>query len=211
MKLKIIGIGIILLISILATGCVGEPKDSLNPLGKDISEFETGAMDNIPRGDGLLWYSTWTNFCGAGFSNETLTSEADLIFYGTVTEVRPSVWSTSDGNTPAVLYSESAIVGKGGYGNETCFYEVDKVSVPGLDEYIYTDVVFEVNDWVKGPQTKDVTIQVQGGQVDQFVMPESYYPDAWDLKVGDKYLVYAKNWGTENYTIVFPGLFVVNE
>ncbi|WNY25885.1 hypothetical protein [Methanolapillus millepedarum] len=212
MKNQFITLLIIVLSVIFISGCL-ESKDPINPLGKNISEFQTSVC-NIPSGEDLLFYRIYQSENdskpGIIHSNETLMSNADLVFYGTVKEVRPSVWTTPDGKTPSQVLNASPELGVRTIGDENCVRNYRFVSVPGTNESIYTSVIFEADDWVKGPTMDEVVIEIQGGQVDRYVMLGSYV-NPWDLKPGDKYLVYANFWDGNRSLIMPNGLFVVED
>ncbi|MDR2943954.1 MAG: hypothetical protein LBU81_02555 [Methanosarcinales archaeon] len=178
---------------------------SLNPLNKNITPYVSSGYANIPRNDDLIWYHPWTNASRAGYSYSSLMNECDAAFYGTVQEVQPSVWSTSSGKEPFSLSITQP--GKGGFGDETGFYEYNSIRVSGLDEIIYTNVVFNVDSWIKKPENvsgNDFVVEVEGGQVGKYVMVGTFYPSVWDLKEGDSYLIYVKY-----QNVMHPGLFVV--
>ena len=178
---------------------------SINPLNKNIEPFQSSFPINAPYGHEIILYNTWSNTSRAGYSNETLLPESDFAFYGTLKSVNPSVWSTFDQNPPSLLSDDYIGENIFGFENGTQI-KYNSVSIPGCDDYIYTTVVFEVNDIIKGGNTTEVTVTILSGQVDNYISAESSYPTIWDLEVGQQYLVY-----TKNNEIMHPGLFVVIE
>ncbi|WNY22965.1 hypothetical protein MmiHf6_02590 [Methanimicrococcus hongohii] len=222
MKQKLIII--IFLISVFFTGCLTLDNqssnfsdtvenlnhtlkhDSLNPLDKNISPFESGGLYIVPR-ENVVWYETYINESQAVYSEEELISNSDLVFYGTIKEVRPSKWSTKSGQTPLRLYF--AMPGIAGFGDEENYYEYKLVSLNGVNDFIYTDVIFEVDSLIKGVNSEEIVISVKGGQVGKFVMPGTY-ANPWDFKAGDAYLVYSHCRDNRN-EIMEPGLFVIND
>lgn len=76
------------------------------------------------------------------FPNTSLsTQEADLIVVGVVKEILPALWSTADGNRPENPWVE--------YSQET----------------IYTPVVVEVEQYIKGADSFSLTLFAWGGAV----------------------------------------------
>ncbi|WP_338098029.1 hypothetical protein [Methanolapillus ohkumae] len=183
-------------------------SDSINPLNKNITKYEW-TFSATPRDKNIIWYQKWGNDSRSGFTNETLITESDLIFYGTVQEVQPAVWSTYSGKAPFILYFKLPEKGMMVYESGSWEYKSITSSVT-QDEYIYSDIVFEVDDWVKGPAEKEMTISVKGGRVGKFAMMGAY-PNPWDFKAGEKYLIYSKDLGSGQNEIMYPGLFIVHE
>ncbi|WNY24306.1 hypothetical protein MmiHf6_16370 [Methanimicrococcus hongohii] len=181
-------------------------QNSINPLNKKIEPYSPGS---VPYEDNIV-FETWSNYSTVGYSNETLLPEADIAFYGTVETINPSVWTTSNQEPPSGLYG--AVSGKGGYGSEDGTYiEYDLVSISGCDDYICTPVVFDIDYLIKGENVTEVTVIIQSGQIGNYISVESAYPLIWDLNVGQQYLVYLKNYGTEENSVMYPGFFVVLE
>ncbi|MDV0446973.1 hypothetical protein MsAg5_08410 [Methanosarcinaceae archaeon Ag5] len=227
MKIQKLFLVLILCVGILFSGCIGQQNgtenqqtdveyinlnsDSINPLNKNITKYELSGYipKDLKENKSIIWYEKWGNDSRPCFSDEALIEESDLIFYGTVKEVKPSVWSTYSGKTPLFLYF--TYPGKRTTGGISGSWEYKSVSSSFTqDTYIYTDIVFEVDDWVMGPATEDVIISVEGGQVGKFAMQGSY-ANPWNFEPGDKFLVYSKDGEGGRYEIVCGGLFIVNE
>ena len=178
---------------------------SINPLNKNIEPFKSSFPINAPFGDEIILYNTWSNSSRAGYANETLLPESGIAFYGTLKSINPSVWSTFDQNPPSSLADGQ--IGENIFGLENGTQIIyNSVSIPGCDDYIYTTVIFEVNDMIKGENTTEVTVMILSGQIDNYISAESSYPTIWDLEVGQQYLVY-----TKNNEIMHPGFFIVLE
>ncbi|MDR2944301.1 MAG: hypothetical protein LBU81_04365 [Methanosarcinales archaeon] len=170
-----------------------------------LTEFHTAGPANIPR-DGTIWYKKSMNDSQISYNYETLVSESDLIFYGTVKTIKSSKWSSKNGKTPFLLYFKYPF--QSVYTDENgCEYYYKSVSMAGMNAYISTDVVFEVDEWVKGGQTDEVIITVESGQVGKFIMPGGY-ANIWDFETNQKFLVFSKEQNGRN-EIMTPGLFYV--
>lgn len=226
MKFKVFFL-IALICTVFAAGCLDSNQDanvsnqnnnnsnqtvttSINPLNKTIEPYESAFPENIPYGDDIILFKPWANTSTVGYSNETLLPESDIAFYGTVKTINPSVWSTVDQNPPVSLSNAPVSTTTFGFENGTRL-EYNMISIPGVDDSICTPVTFEINHMIKGENTTEVTVMIQSGQIDNYISLDSYYPIVWDLKEGQEYLVYVKNWGTENNTVMYPGFFVVIE
>ena len=71
-------------------------------------------------------------------NNSYLAQESDMIVIGEVKEILPSKWTTEDGKKPINFY----------------------------DERIYTDVIIEVDEYLKNPQpTEKITVRTMEGQI----------------------------------------------
>jgi hypothetical protein len=71
-------------------------------------------------------------------NNSYLVQKSDVIVIGEVREILPSKWTTEDGKKPINFY----------------------------DECIYTDVIIEVDEYLKNPQpTEEITVRTMEGQV----------------------------------------------
>jgi hypothetical protein len=224
MKLKIILLLSLIVCIVFAAGCLNKPNESnnlteINPLSKNIEPYKSTFPENAPQGDNVILYCAWTNYSIASPHDEGgLIAHSDVVFYGTVKNIGLSYWNTTDENPPSELdnpeYDNAAFKGKRTYvlenGTEIVY---NSLRIPG-DCLIYTPVTFEVNDLVKGENMTTVTLNITGGQVDNYVLDEESfpfcYPSVWDLKEGQKYLVYLNNSaGYGYYYIMNPGLFVV--
>jgi hypothetical protein len=102
--------------------------------------------------------------------SQEILEQADLIVYGTVKEIKPSQWSTYD------------------------------KALDGGNVRIYTEIVFTVDDWVKGESLDEITVLIYAGQIgnDVFVYGSGsvqsiealLFPAPWDFKEGETYLLY---------------------
>jgi ABC-type transport system substrate-binding protein len=224
MKLKLIfllSIIVCIVCVVFAAGCLNNDSNTLtsvNLLNKNIEPYESTFPENVPRGEDVIMHCAWTNYSIAGpHSNESLILNSDVVFYGTVTNIGSAWWATPDQKTPSNFdnpqFDTTAFKFKKTYvlknGTEVVF---NAFRIPG-DELIYTPVTFEINDLVKGKNMTTVTINITGGQVDNYVLDEESfcfcYPSVWDLKEGQEYLVYLKNYDDEDIHIMSGGLFVV--
>jgi hypothetical protein len=111
-------------------------------------------------------------------NNSYLAQESDVIVIGEVEEILPSRWTTEDGKKP----------------------------VNFDDERIYTDVVIEVNEYLKNPQpTEEITVRTMKGEIgyDRII-----YEDEAEFEHGEKVLLFltlkdpdTKNIGGEHFRV----------
>lgn len=204
MKKIFVLFGIAFLISITLSGCLDSGFNFDNSDNSDkaaVTEFKTGAPDNVPKGDHLIPYDWSINHSIATYSPEMLYSESDFVAYATVREVSPSVWSTSDGKAPIGLYDRMIA-----YDQDGNLHKLDYLSGK---EYIYTLVTFELYDVLSGFAPRTFQLKIHGGQVDNVVMAETIdIANAWDLQVGNSYKLAVKEYDdTDIYFILHPGLW----
>ncbi|MDV0446972.1 hypothetical protein MsAg5_08400 [Methanosarcinaceae archaeon Ag5] len=207
---KTIILSVSILLIFLAAGCLSNSEDTFNPLNKNVSEFHTGGIENVPvpmyyplDENGTpsqkqfmdFYHFIQVNNSMPAYSPEDLPNESDLAFYGTVKEIHPSYWSTPDGQTPE--------------NPQQAFH---------YDNYcIYTDIVFTVTDPAKGNPGDEVVVTFLGGEVDDFVIFFDGPLSPWDFekqKEGQEYLLYLTvssipKEGT--YYLMPGGAFFVNE
>jgi len=191
----------------------------MNPLNKNIEPFRSSFPENIPTGDEIVWYQLSYAPMRISYSNETLLTESDIAFYGTLKSINPSFWSTEDQNPPSALSdlllpdmsNDGYIPGKRAVTLENGTQIVYNTAlIPGSLAFIYTPVVFEVNDMIKGENATEVTVVIPNGQVGNYIAVLFEYPTIWDLEIGREYLIYITG-EMENRSIMYPGLFVVVE
>jgi len=229
MKFKILLL-IALICIVFTAACLdsNNADKAINPLSKNIKPFESAYPENLPINSEIIWCQQLCFPYVLLHSNESLILESDVAFYGTVKSINPSAWTTANQNPPYFLSDLSFDVSDDGYYLEKdsiqfkngTVVEYNKVYTgSGLADFIYTPVIFEVNDMVKGENTTEVTVVIESGQIGNYISVESTYPTIWDLEVGQEYLVYLRNcktevfnFGMENNTVLMvmnPGLFVI--
>jgi len=208
MKFKSILI-IVLICTVFSVACLdSSPTTNLvNPLNKTIEPYNSAFPENAPMNDEIILYKPWSNISIIGYSNETLLSESDMILYGTLKNIQPSIWSTEDQSPPYLVYDMELSKTTFDFENGTQI-EYNTVSIPECDDSIYTPVTFEVNHMVKGKTVTEVSVVIPSGQIDNYIAVDSYYPLIWDLEIGEEYLIYIKNSDAEN-TIMYPGFFKI--
>ena len=223
---------IALICTVFTAACLDSNKDPTNPLNKKIKPFETAYPENVPFSEEIILYRPWSNSsCMPGYTLEGLPTDADVILYGTLKSINPSLWSTVDHNPPPTIFdSQLETPGKGILpGKATVTFkngtqvEYNTAQLPGCDNSIYTIAVFKVNDMVKGENATEINVVIPSGQVGNHIAIDSFYPTIWDLEVGQQYLIYLQtqningefyNYGTEDNTalwIMQPGLLLVVE
>ena len=151
---------------VFVAGCLDESNDSneyknspINPLHKNIEPFESTSFYENALENNIILYKVWENCSVTYASNESLISNSDLVFYGTLKSIDPSYWSTPGQQPPSGLYAASVGQITVGYENGTQI-KYNQVSIGGVNDYICTPLVFEVNDFVKGENTTTVTAVV---------------------------------------------------
>lgn len=88
----------------------------------------------------------------ASMATDDLSIRSDVILIGTVKEIQPGKW-----NIP------------GGW---------DNTSVRGRDKTMYTDIVINVDQYLKNPQSSDeIIVRVRGGNVEDTIMSADFEPD----------------------------------
>jgi len=213
---------IVLICTVFTTACLDSNQNtnhSINPLNKNIEPFESAFPENLPIGDEIIWYQLSYSLMMVGYSNETLLPESDIAFYGTLKSINPSFWSTEDRNPPSAL-SDLLLpdMSNDGYipGERIITFEngtqivYNTALIPRSLASIYTPVVFEVNDMIKGENATEVTVVIPNGQVGNYIAVLFEYPTIWDLEIDQQYLIYLTG-ETESRSIMYPGLFVVIE
>jgi len=222
MKFKILFL-IALICTVFMSACLDSNQSadkSINPLNKNIEPLESAYPENLPFGDEMIWYQLSYTPMVIGYTNKTLLPESDLAFYGTLKSINPSVWSTENQKPPSALSeillpdmsNDGHISGKGtvSFKNGTAL-EYNTAIIPGSHDYIHTTVVFEVNDVVKGKNETEVTVIVQSGQAGNYFSAGYECLTIWDLEIGQEYLIYLRNDGTESNSIMYSGIFAVIE
>lgn len=121
---------------------------TLNALAiSDSSNDSTKLTNNSSEGNIKLVNNKqplYTEISGSlvGFNHTELSNRSDTIVIGTVKEILPSKWNTVDGkkSSPDIKFS--------------------------LDNTIYTDIIINVDEYVKNPlSSKEVRVRVEGGTV----------------------------------------------
>ncbi|MDV0444824.1 hypothetical protein MmiAt1_03670 [Methanimicrococcus sp. At1] len=191
---------IILFVLSVFSGCIGEEAPFGGGLPATVTEFKTGAPNNVPSGGNLIQYQWNGSSSPQIYTEDELYNISDQITYVTVKEILPSKWSTEDGKIPDGFYDRAAADENGIF------------SASG-DEYIYTLVNFSIYDMVRGQYGTSIPrqIKIYGGQVDDVVMAQSEgSPNAWDLEPGKMYLFAFKETDSEGvYTVLQYGIWNV--
>ena len=212
-------ISIILLILVSTVACL-DSTQPINPLNKSIEPYNSTFPEDLLINDKIILYKPQMTIVLPDYTNETLPYESDIVLYGTLKSIQPSIWSTEDQNPPSSLYDMQINKSTLDFENGTTI-EYNSVTIPGCNSSIYTPVTFEVNNMVKGKNVTEFTVFIPSGQVDNYISMDSRYPLIWDLEIGQEYLIYLKNdvnfrnYGTEKNTklntIMGAGFFIVIE
>jgi len=103
---------------------------------------------------------------------------SDLIVYVTVKEIKPSAWNTNDGEIPPAV-QDQLDAGKPLWSN---------------NHEIYTDMIVTVDHWAKGSSLEEITVRIEGGQVDNIVQYMEFWShNPWDFEPDAQYLLYLKD------------------
>ena len=194
MKSQIFLIIVILLSAIFLSGCLDDSDSEFNPskdvsnhMGKDLAELPVIGIYQVPTGKILLLgqQGTGISYSRAYLSPAEKIETADVVFYGHIKEIKPAVWNTSDGKDPANYMTPVEWTDENGkthvrYESNPCGYT------------LYTQVVFEVDQYVKGNESVgEVTVCLFGGETDDAVIFYSESgPAPWDFQQITTYLLF---------------------
>lgn len=180
------------------TDAVDPDKYGLNPLHKDVDVFYTDSYNTPPIPDYLI-------------GEEDEDGSAPIYMTSTVV---------------CFAYESPRDAAKRLKNNSTvAFYGTVKEVLPakGYGESVSTPILFTVDDSVKGNVSGDIYIKIPGGYAENYgyvIDLGRYNPSPWDLKAGEKYLIYSdssETYTTESgeqvpyYSIADRGIFIVNE
>ncbi|WNY25482.1 hypothetical protein [Methanolapillus millepedarum] len=227
MKLKIIVVGILLLMSVFAGGCLNSSSDDTSttvcdineinsnrksqdyysgqPIAVDCTDIKTVSFfsnpDNRPNDNlsvrAYKFNSISSNVDYVSYDPVNVTNWSDVVVYGTVKEVR-SFWTTPDGAEPNLGEIQTR-EWMNYLTNET---ESEEYLDAGSYE-IYTYVYFTVDERVKGETPDVINLYLPGGQVGNVVMYGGDFPKYWDFKEGEQYLLYLEEYSDE-YDLIMP-------
>jgi hypothetical protein len=183
------------------------PDDPINPLNKKIELYMPTYPEDLLANDEIIVFEhrftdTTAEYqipVSPPYTNKTLPLEADIILYGTLKSIQPSIWSTANQNPPPGLSDIQPIKVIAGYENGTII-KYNIVSIPECNDYIHTPVTFEVNNLIKGENATEVTVILSSGQVGNYITMIT--PLIWNLEVDQEYLVYLKKDSKGNNTIM---------
>ena len=83
MKLnRLIPIFFLLVLFTVAAGCINESTGSFNPVGENISVFESGGIQNVPVPENMSQYIQVNASTVPPYPANQLVRESDLAFYG---------------------------------------------------------------------------------------------------------------------------------
>ncbi|WNY25496.1 hypothetical protein [Methanolapillus millepedarum] len=185
-------IGVLLLILVFAAGCLSLESYVRYDYGSKTAELQINNPDDIFSGEDVerfYPYQYITNISYAYWNKRMMESECPLIVYGTVKEIKPSVWNTSDGKIPPEV--------------EDMLDRGEPLWSPRYE--IHTEMVVTVDRWAKGNSSEEITIQLYGGQVDNIVQYRESWPHSWDFKEGEQYLFYLVKQSYYPYYELAPG------
>lgn len=165
----------IIIIAVIATGCINNDTTSeKSNISLETTVFQKD-FTKVPEGENISYLETGENITYGPFTQAGLES-SDLIFYGTVKEIYPSVWTTPDKQEPDLTFFANPIDGTKYAGSS--------------GEKIYTDIVFTVDELIKGNSSKEMTVRFFSGQVNDVVYSNASWPSPWDVEEGEQYLLY---------------------
>ena len=172
MKLnRLIPIFFLLVLFTAAAGCINESTGSFNPLGENISVFESGGIQNVPVPENMSQYIQVNASTVPPYPANQLVRESDLAFYGTFKEFS---------------------------------------SYQSEPDFICSNLVFIINNPIKGETGEEAVIQIDGGEVDNVVLYcAGGSPSPWDFEPGKQYMIYAGEFDGV-YRILPGGAFIIN-
>ncbi|WP_338099807.1 hypothetical protein [Methanolapillus africanus] len=138
-------------------------------------------------------------------SNRQMKANADIIAVVTVKEKMPARWSTPDAALPKGIQIYESV-------NENGETEEFMSMMTNNSEFIYADLVLEVNEVYKGENVpKYILLRAGGGTVGDFTWRHVEGCGPEDYELGEKYLVYveedsgyANELGPNHYGLVYP-------
>ena len=165
----------------------------------DLSEFP----DSFPNSYELLSFSTFPHY-----TQRELKENSDLIIYGKILYVSEAKWSTPDGKHPEGISMTKRINEK---GDQIVDFAVDLK----VNEFIYTDMFFQVETIYKGNlETDQIIIRLPSGKVDELKSTANLGHNAEDYKVGDEAIFFLKKYKDEKNCYYLPtpqGAFIRQE
>lgn len=134
--------------------------------------------------------------CLPYMSHEDLSNESDVILMGNIKEILPSKWNTPDGERPT-----------------------DVIEDLDQNDLIYTDIVVNVDQYLKNPfSEKEVIVRTIGGNDGYICMSVNYEPS---FKMDEKVLLYlredtyaaTRDVGFEHFVVTggMQGKFTLND
>ena len=179
---------VLICLFVIIAGCIGDSTGGFNPKGKNISEFKSGGISNVPVPEDYSQFIQVNCSMVSPYPANELVKNSNLAFYGTFKEFS-SNWSTPNQIPPD--NSHDAFVS--GYS-------------------VFSDAVFIINDSITGTSGTEAVIRLDGGEVNGVVIYYDGPPSPWDLKQGNEYLIYASNSDTgESYYLLPGGIFNVEK
>ena len=179
---------VLICLFVIGAGRIGDSTGGFNPLGKNISEFKSGGIDNVPAPENYGQFIQVNCSMVSPYSANELVNNSNLAFYGTFKEFS-SNWSTPDQIPPEKPYD--AIVS---------------------GDLMFSDAVFIIDDSITGTSGTEAVIRLDGGEVNDVVIYYAGPPSPWDFKQGNEYLIYASNSDSgESYYILPGGVFNVEK
>ena len=177
---------VLICLFVLVAGCVEESTGGFNPLGKNISEFQSDRT-NVPIPENYSNYIQSNSSMASPLPANKLDQNSDLAFYGTFKGFS-SNWSTPNQIPPDMPHE--------------AYWD---------GESIYSDLVFVIVDPIKGTSGTEAVIRLEGGEVNGFVIYHAGPPSPWDFKQGNEYLIYANgSYRTDgSYSFVNGGIYNV--
>lgn len=168
--------------------------ENTSSLSDPSSSSENGPVEDFSSSDVPVTIGVSSSI--AYLSPDNLTKDSDIVLTGSVKEILPAKWSTSDGKEP-----------------------LNPIEDLGPYVLIYRDVVVSVDEYLKNPLSSDeVTVRTQGGTIGNLTMDAEDEPF---FEIGEKVLLYlvedtypvTKDLGPDHFVVYgcFQGKFSLTE
>ena len=165
-------------------------------LGANISpNLQSNIADpsEFPDSYELLSFSTFPLF-----THKELMENNDLVVFGKILYASESKWSTPDGKQPEGI---SMIKGINEKGEAVVDFAIDLRE----NEFIYTDIFFQVDTVYKGNlKTDQITIRLPSGTVGELKSTANLGHNAEDYKKGEEAIFFLKKYKDEKNCYYLP-------
>ena len=170
-----------------------------NPSNESVKLENNSSLDSITQAnssDEPVTFGMNVNFIH--YTYEELSNYSDVILIGTVKEILPPKWNTIDGKQPDKPFTELG---------------------PVNNDFIYTDIIVNVDEYLKNPLSlKGVIVRITGGTIGNVSVTSDAEPK---FKTGEKVLLYlnkdtnpaTKDAGPEHFVVTdfFEGKFTLTD
>ncbi|WP_338097610.1 hypothetical protein [Methanolapillus ohkumae] len=178
-----------------SAGLSGISKETLSLIQKDFTFSTTSSSINSSTG------SLTGSSPGNATTNTSLQSKSNIA------PAVPSFPSAHEVATDLIVHSDFVFYG-------TVKEEASKILLQDKTEsglILMSDVVFTVDEQIKGPVNKAISVEVYAGNYDGtklYFTNDLEMPTAWDFKKGDRYLLYLDE-SDGSYKVMPAGIYSI--